>query len=193
MDAIQSWCTDNNMSVSAGKTVFTILGADEEEAEEISKKVDLSVDGDVLKYEAHATFLGVRLDPGLTMESHVNVLLQRAARRTQLIVKANSATFSISPKNRRSIWLALVGSIIRHGIAAYGPLLMERGSTQVLSNLKDQITAGAKMITGLPHSTAREILLDSAGLCDLDDIMREECVRSYVRAQQMIETNPFRE
>ena len=107
------------------------------------------------------------------------------------ITNVNSVTFYLSPQTRRTIWLALIGSIIRHGIAAYGPLLAASGAKQTMANLKNLITSAACMITGLPNNTEHGILHHSAALQDLDAVMREECVRSYARALQMPEDNPL--
>ena len=77
MDQVQGWCEANNMSVSAGKTVFTVLGAHEEVAEMLSAGVTLTVGNQKLEYDPTPTFLGLKLDPQLNMSAHANALLQR--------------------------------------------------------------------------------------------------------------------
>lgn len=56
------------VSLGADKTVFTILGCAEHDAELVSRKVELFVGDTKLTYQQRPKFLGVTLDPELNME-----------------------------------------------------------------------------------------------------------------------------
>ena len=126
-------------------------------------------------YSATPKYLGLTLDPSLTMEAHTTAVITRVQKRLGLMKMLSGTTWGANTHTLRTTYLTYVLPLIRYALGIYGPQL----STHLMDKLEAEHNAAARIITGCPLPTSRAKLLWEARLTPIVDLMRLDAVTAF--------------
>ena len=110
IDAIATYCNKWGFSINKSKTTYTIFcTAGKRKNYERTYKMDLQINGSPIPLEPFPTFLGIKLDPKLTYEAHLEHISSKIIARTRLIKKIKG----LNLKNQTSICMTVFKSQIQ--------------------------------------------------------------------------------
>lgn len=186
LDTVQTWSSENNMILSEKKTVFAVFRS--EEKSEPEDDIHLAVNGSQIAADDSPKFLGVRLDPGLTMCHQVDHVVKKCTKRMAALRSLSSASWKPQARQLRLLYQALITSTLTYAAPSWMPLVQEKD----LQRLNGIQAEGASLILGLPKTTRREVLLHEANLKPVQQILRKESVVLLSKALSRPAEDPLR-
>ena len=111
LNNIEQWMNKWRMKVSVDKTIYTIFNKNKQD---LSKNIMLTYKNKPLSYERNPKFLGVTLDPGLTLCKYVEITAERAQKRITLIKSIRGKNWGASSKLIMTTYKALVRPILEY-------------------------------------------------------------------------------
>jgi hypothetical protein len=110
INEINTFCTKWGLAINKSKTTYTVFTpAGKRKNYERSYKLNLTINGALIPLDPFPTFLGIKLDPKLSYQQHLEYISGKIMSRTRLIRKI----VSLKLKNSRELSLIVFRSQIR--------------------------------------------------------------------------------
>lgn len=117
LDDLQGWCDRWGFTISTSKTVAVLFTRNP--MMEIRNKVNLSINGQQLKVEKSAKFLGVVFDSRLNWRQHIDYVIAKCQKRLNLMRSVSGTTWGADRRPLLTIYRALIRSVIDYGAIVY--------------------------------------------------------------------------
>ncbi|KAF0294379.1 putative RNA-directed DNA polymerase from transposon BS [Amphibalanus amphitrite] len=159
LDEISDWCTRWKVQLSASKCSATPFSLDPREA---GGKVHLklSLQNRPVNHVTYPTFLGLKMDGGLTFSEHIKQLKKSMARRRNCLAALAGRSYGCSRRTLRAAYIGYIRSLADYGAAVY----MTHAAPASRQALEAEQNACARIITGCIRPTRRDALLAEAQL-----------------------------
>ena len=102
-----NYCDEWKLTINTTKTVYTIFSLSPNVSKE---KPVISIQGKSLKKEENPTYLGVTLDPKMTLNEQMAKVKKKAKNRLKLVKKLASTTWGADKNTLRQLYLGYVRS-----------------------------------------------------------------------------------
>ena len=170
--------------ISTSKTVYTIFN----KGRQFNKlKIKLKYGNDFIEAEKNFKFLGLTLDPGLTLKKHAQVTAERASRRLNILKRLRGKNWGISPKLIITSYKTLIRPIIEYPPFAF--LEMAKCNQNKLNTIQNQ---AIRIATQWPPKTSAKAMNQKVGLEPLSEraakLTDKYICKSFVSNQLINET-----
>ena len=93
MNAVASWLNQNQLAINLnkGKTGSVIFGTSQKLRKAGNPELTISVGANQIRSTSFYRYLGIQLDPALSFNQHLNLLLKKAAGKTKVLKKVRSS------------------------------------------------------------------------------------------------------
>ena len=112
LDRLQVWFNVNRLSLNLAKTLYMIFSG-----KKAVQKVQVRVNGCVLKQVKHTKFLGVIVDDKLSWNKHIECVTSKVAKSTSVLYKAK---FVLNKESLRMIYYTLIYPILIYCVEIWG-------------------------------------------------------------------------
>ena len=112
--ALQEYCRKWKITINPTKTVYTTFSLSHVQTKQ---KLDIKVEGIQAKKDEQPTYLGVQLDPRLTLSGHVNNLKMKANKRLSLIKRLANYEWGSNMNSLRALYIGYVRSILEYNMS----------------------------------------------------------------------------
>ncbi|GBL93938.1 hypothetical protein AVEN_76672-1 [Araneus ventricosus] len=119
----------------------------------------ISLNGHILQCERNPKYLGFVLDPGITRNKHINLLVTKAKKRLNILKFIFSCDWGADAGTLRTTCISVIRPILEYSYQVYRVT-----SDANLDKLERIQLSAARIVTGLRSSTLADIVLDEADL-----------------------------
>ena len=109
LEQLIGYCKTWKMAVNTNKTVYSIFTLSPRTAKQ---QLDIKINNSAIKKEAEPTYLGVQLDPRLTMKKHAGNLKTKATKRLGLIKRLASTKWGSDLDTLRTLYIGYIRSVL---------------------------------------------------------------------------------
>ena len=140
-----NYCNEWKLTINTSKTVYSIFSL----SPDVSKETPLiEIQGQRIQKEENPTYLGVTLDPKLTLSEHMKKLKKKAKGRLKLVKKLASTSWGADKTTLRQLYLGYVRSTMDYSLA------LQSLSSPTTQETLDRIQNNAlRFISGAMKST----------------------------------------
>ena len=131
LNNIQGWSSKWRLKISVTKTTYNIFNF---RNSNLNNKIKLKYNGNPIKGETNAKFLGVTLDPGLRLKKHIDIICQRTQRRINLLKSIKGRGWGASSKIIMSTYKTLIRPIIEY--APFIPSIVSNSNRERLETIQ---------------------------------------------------------
>ena len=177
---ISAYLDQWRLKLSTAKTITTAFHLNTREA---NRELNISVNGVLLPYQSHPTYLGVKLDRQLTYRQHLEGLRSKISARNNLLRCLAETSWGAKTSTLRSSALAVVYSAAEYSAPAWCRSKHTKKLDVVLNNTM-------RIITGCLKATPIEYLPVLAGIPP-PHLRREELTHKFVNKVVAAEHHPL--
>jgi hypothetical protein len=156
LNEIQAWMSKWRLKLSVSKTQFTLFNRG---SRHLKEKISLKYRNQVVKSERNPKFLGVYLDPGMTLNAYVNETKNRAIRRLNLLKTISGKNWGASPQLKLTAYKVLIRSILDY--LPFGNLLLCNTSLLTIERIQRK---AIKIALNLDYSTSTKVFYEKVKL-----------------------------
>ena len=131
-------------------------------------QVSVKLDGEVLKFEEEAVFLGLTLDSNLNWEKHCTIVANKISRNNSLINRVKNL---LPPSSLKLLYNSFIQPHIQYGLVAWGGC-NGRNKQRIMTIQKRAIRTLTKSFY-MAHTEPR---MKKAGLLKFDDLYKQQCL-----------------
>ena len=113
LNKLVQWCDFNGFKISMNKTVAVLFTRRRDRIDNI-----LKINGESVKVENKAKFLGIIFDSKLSWNDHVNYIVDKCKKRLNLLRAISGNKWGANKKTLLMIYRSLIRSIIDYGAVA---------------------------------------------------------------------------
>ena len=132
LDEVEKWMNDWRTILSVEKTELSLFN---KAGRLYDDKVKLSYNGRAIKTVRNFKFLGVTLDPSLSLHNHAKIIQERAQRRINMLRRIRGRDWGASPKLILTTYKVLIRPIIEY--APFTILLMSESNQTLLQRIQN--------------------------------------------------------
>ena len=159
LNDITAWCTKWKVQLSEPKCTVTSFSLDPRETGG-KARIDLMLNNRPLKQVTHPTFLGLKMDGGLTFTEHIQTLKLSMARRRSCLAALSGRSYGCHRRTLRAAYIGYVRALADYGAAVH----LTHAAPSVRQSLEAEQNACARLITGCIRPTPTDALLSEAHL-----------------------------
>ena len=119
LNKIERWMNKWRTKVSIAKTICTVFNKGKKN---LGEKLELTYKGKSIASDQHPKFLGVTLDPSMTLTNYTNITIERAQKRINMIKSIKGKDWGASPKLIMTTYKALVRPLLEY--VPFGTLML---------------------------------------------------------------------
>ena len=185
VQAVALWSFRKKLQLSAGKCVTAFFSSDPREA---SWQPVVRVEGQVLRFDPHPSFLGVSLDRTLSFRHHAVSVASRAASRCRVLAALSGQEWGWDRQSLVRVFLSFIRPLLDYCAAGWQPWL----AASNLAVLERAQNRALRWVTGQCRTTPVEALTLEAGVPQYRTVSRRLCVVAYERAMRLPADHPRR-
>ena len=186
-NVVERWSEEWLMRLSTAKCSVTLFSNDRRDVEMEGMEVRMA--GQELKKEKKPCFLGVTYDVGMTFGKQVERAVGKAKQGVRLLRRLAGRDWGWRKELLRVTSMALVGSTLLYGSAAWGPWVAK----SVWEKLERVQLEAARIVGGTLRSAPREAVLTEAGLSEVRRMAEGLWMAEYEKCLRATEEEPRRE
>ena len=114
LDLLGNYCDEWKLTVNTTKTVYTVFTLSPTVAKE---KPSIMIQGKQLNKEENPTYLGIKLDPRMTLNEHMKNVRTKANNRLKLVKRLASTSWGADKNTLRQLYLGYVRSSMDYSLA----------------------------------------------------------------------------
>ena len=114
LESLGKYCDEWKLQINTDKTVYTVFSLSPVEAK---KDHSVMIQGKQLKKEENPTYLGITLDPRLTLKEHMKNVETKANNRLKLVKRLASTAWGADKNTLRQLYIGYVRSSIEYSLA----------------------------------------------------------------------------
>jgi len=165
VDQVWEWSKEWLMVVVIEKCSVSLFSNDPRDTE-MGRVKGLKMNGEEIRVEKFPTFLGITYDVKMRFEAQLEKVIKKARKRVGMLRALAGRDWGWSKKLLRSMYLAMVRSVLLFGAPAWTPWLSESGWNKLEAVQRE----AGRCITGKQGSLPTEGVLMEA---DLEELKRE--------------------
>jgi hypothetical protein len=163
LDHVEQWMSNWRMQLSVQKTVFCIFN-NGGKFNQLTDKVKLCYKGEPIKAEKHFKFLGVTLDPKLTLNEHAKTIKARATKRLNMLKSIKGRKWGATTKLLLITYKVLVRSLIE-----YAPFALIKMSPTYQETIERIQRAAVRIATYWPPGVSTSVMYSQLKLESLKE------------------------
>jgi len=133
LNNIEEWMNKWRTKVSIAKTICTVFNKGKKN---LGSQLKITYKNQVISSEQHPKFLGVTLDPSLTLSKHTQIIVDRAQKRINMIKSIKGKRWGASSKIIMTTYKALVRPILEY--VPFGTLVLSQANYIKLERIQRQ-------------------------------------------------------
>ena len=114
LECLGNYCEEWKLQINTSKTVYTVFTLSPAAAKENHK---IMIQGKQLEKEENPTYLGIKLDPRLTLNEHMSNVRDKANNRLKLVKRLASTAWGADRNTLRQLYLGYVRSSMEYSLA----------------------------------------------------------------------------
>ena len=166
LESVSDFFKANQLKLNAKKTKLVCFRKRAPPAE--ITKVAVYLDGENLKFEEEAVFLGLTLDSNLSWEKHCTNVANKISRNNSLI---NRMKNFLPPSSLKLLYNSFIQPHIQYGQAVWGGC-SNQNKHRIVTIQKRAI----RTVTKAFHLAHTEPRMKKMGLLNFDDLYRQQCI-----------------
>ena len=172
LDCLGKYCEEWKLQINTTKTVYTVFTLSPAVAKENHK---IMIQGKQLEKEENPTYLGIKLDPRLTLKEHMSNVKTKADNRLKLVKRLASTSWGADKNTLRQLYLGYVRSSMEYSLA------LQSISSHTAQQSVDKVQNHAlRFISGALKSTP-------TAACEVHTNVEPMCLRREAAVVETIE------
>ncbi|MCG8431457.1 MAG: hypothetical protein MJA29_09835, partial [Candidatus Omnitrophica bacterium] len=140
LDVISTYANFWKLKINYGKSVYSIFTRSPKTAK---RNLRMTLGGHILEKEENPVYLGVTLDPHLSLKNYMENLKSKASKRLSLLKRLSSTSWGADKRTLRQLYTGYVRSIMDYGLS-----LQSIASQQLRSSLDGVQNQALRFICG---------------------------------------------
>ena len=182
LDELHEWADTWNMEVSDSKTKSILFSTHRDEVN-AKRALSLCLGNQILEQVKEITILGVKFDPQLTFRPHIDTTKLRMDRRIGALKALAGTRWGCREHTLRKLYKTFVEPVALYGCSAY----MQFARPANRDIMDRSARAAARVISGCPVDTRKEVLLTEAQIVDITAAAEE---RGAIQREKLLRLDP---
>ena len=146
LQRLGDFCDEWKLKVNTTKTVYTVFSLSPAVRKECH---DITIQGKKLEKEENPTYLGIKLDPKMTLNDHMKNVKDKASNRLKLVKRLASTQWGADKNTLRQLYLGYIRSNMEYSLALQS--ISSRTNQQSVDNVQNH---ALRFISGGMKSTS---------------------------------------
>ena len=182
VDIIGNWSKRWNLDLNVNKCEVVMFTKD---VAEIGWRPDIKLNGQPIAYNANPTFLGVKFDPKLRFDKHVEYVLKRMAERTNIIKVLKRSDWA-----NKEVLVRMYGCLVKPLWTYCAAVYLTWSSKTAQKKVDTMQNAALRIATGLYKTSPLEAIRLESGVIHVEDEVKCLAGIAYERALRLPNTHP---
>ena len=183
VNEISKWCNKWGVQIAPNKSATMTFS---HQQKHIKPRIPISINGEIIPIVNHFKYLGITLDRRLTFAEHINDLIQRCARRINIIKCIAGTDWGADRRTLARLYTSLIRSVLD-----YNAFLLINISNTLVTKLETIQNASLRIITGALKTTPIMNLQIDANFPSLQRRREYQLLRFYGKSLSRPRTTSF--